>query len=100
MSRTNLDDVESFLNRSLCIKGEPGIHLCRNFAGNDFEYLFSESGQKLIKCRINLFVDRTTLLFAIRNGRVDEAAILGQLGSGEKQRWIRCSILWLELADG
>lgn len=97
---TNLDDVQGLVNGGLGVKGQLGVNLSRDLAGDDLQDLLAELDEETVQGSVDLLVDSLALLLAVGNSRVNEGGILGLLGSGQDQGGVRGGVLGLVLADG
>lgn len=100
LSLVELDDVQGLVDRGLGVKGEAGVDLGRDLAGDDLEDLLAELDQETVQRSIDLVVDRAALLLGVGNGIVDELGVLGLLGGSQDQGRVGGGILRLVLANG
>lgn len=98
-NQTHIDYVQSLCDRLLLVERVSGIHLCRDLARHNLEYLLAELHKQSIQCVVHLLINVAALLLAICNGLVNELRILWLFGRGEDQRWVGGGILWLVLLD-
>jgi hypothetical protein len=92
--------VKSLVDGSLGVEGEAGIDLSRNLAGDDLEDLLAELNEEVVKGGVNLLIDGLALGLTLRNGSIDQAGILGLLGSSKDERGVGGGILRLILVNG
>ena len=91
--------MQRLLNASLDIKAHPRIHLRRHFTRHNLQNFATELYQQVIECGVDLLIDILAVLLAILARLVDQLCILGLLGCGKDERWIRRGILWFVFAD-
>jgi hypothetical protein len=99
-SSTYLDDLKGLVDGSLGVKGQAGVDLSGDLAGNDLENLLAELDKETVQGGVNLSVDGATLLLAVGHGSVDKFGILGLLRRSQDQGGVGGGILGLVLADG
>ncbi len=93
--------MEGLLDRGLSIKGEGGVDLGRDLAGDDLEDLRAELDEEVVEGRVDLGVEITSaLLLGLGDGDIDQSGVLGLLGGGEDQGRVGGGILGLVLANG
>lgn len=92
--------MQSLVNGGLGVKGEPGVDLSRDLAGDDLEDLLAELDEETLEGSVDLLIDGLALLLTVGNSGVDEGGVLGLLGSGQDQGGVGGGILGLVLADG
>jgi hypothetical protein len=94
-----LDDGEGLVDGALGVKGQLGVDLGGDLAGNDLEDLLAELNEETVQGGIDLLVDGAALGLTVGNGRVNESCVLGLLGSSQDQGGVGGGILGLVLAD-
>jgi hypothetical protein len=98
---TYIDDVEGLFDRSLGVKGEGGVDLGRDLAGDDLEDLLAELDEEVIERGLDLLVKRASLLaLDVGNGGIQHSGVLGLLGGRENEGGVGGGILGLVLANG
>lgn len=95
-----IDDLEGLVDGSLGVKGELGVNLGGDTAGNDLENLLAKLDEEAVEGVVNLSVDVTALGLGVGDGIVNQLGVLGLLGSGEDERRVGGGILGLVLVDG
>ena len=98
---TYIDDVKGLLDRSLGVKGEGGVDLGRDLAGDDLENLLAELDEEVIERGLDLLVNRASLLaLDMGNGGIQHSGVLGLLRGRENEGGVGGGILGLVLANG
>ena len=97
---TYVDDAKSLLDGDVLVKGETGIDLGGDLAGNDLQDLATELDEEVVEGDVDLLVDLLAVLLAVGDSLVDELGVLGLLGGGEDEGGVGGSILRLVLANG
>lgn len=98
---TYIDNVEGLVDRGLGVKGEGGVDLGRDLAGDDLEDPLAELDEEVVERRLDLLVDRATLLaLDVGNGGVQHSGVLGLLGGRENEGGVGGGVLGLVLANG
>lgn len=92
--------MQSLVHGGLSVKGQLGVDLSRDLAGDDLQDLLAELDQEAVQGGIDLLVDGLALLLAVGDGSINEGGILGLLGSGQEQGGVGGGILGLVLANG
>lgn len=92
--------MQSLVNGGLGVKGQLGVDLSRDLAGDDLQDLLAELDEETVEGSLDLLVDGLALLLTVGNSSVNEGSVLGLLGSGQDQGGVGGGILGLVLADG
>lgn len=97
---THINNLEGLVNGALGIKGQLGVNLGGDTAGDDVENLLAELDEEAVEGVVDLLVNGATLLLAVGDGDVNQLGVLGFLGGGEDERGVGGGILGLVLVDG
>jgi hypothetical protein len=95
-----LDNVEGLVDRGLGVKGEPGVDLGGDLAGNNLENLLAELDQQAVEGIVDLLLNVAALLLGVVDGDVYQLGVLGLLGGGQDEGGVGGGILGLVLGDG
>lgn len=71
--------MQSLVDRGLGVKGEAGIDLCGDLAGDDLENLLAELDKEAVEGGIDLLLLGAAVLLGVGDGLVDQLGVFGLL---------------------
>ena len=92
--------MKGLVNGALGVKGQLGVDLSGDLAGDDLQDLLAELDEEAVQGGLNLLIEAAALSLAVGDRGIDELGILGLLGGSEDQGGVGGSILRLVLANG
>lgn len=98
--RAHLNDVQGLVDGGLGVKGQAGVNLGGDTAGNNLQDLAAELDQDGVEGGIDLLVEGALGLLANGDSLVNELGVLGLLGGSQDQRGVGGGILGLVLGNG
>lgn len=92
--------MEGLVDGGLGVKGQAGVDLGGDAAGNDLENLLAKLDEEAVEGVVDLLVNGAALFLAVGQSGVNQLGVLGLLGGGEDERRVGGGILGLVLVDG